>query len=114
MTFNGQPVWVGQIGRAVATQFATGPLKYKVDADVDEARTYMLQALWYARKLERIGYVKGVDANPPTEPRYNLDANGWFTDGLRVVLWVAPASVPFEDVEFAEWDQPPPRVKASG
>ncbi len=107
LTLNGQAVWVGQVGRAIGER---GGRSYTVDADVDETRTYLLQNLWYAHKLQRIGYVKGVGASSPSESRRNLEGNAYFTDGLRVVLWVSDRPVPFEDIEFAEWDRPTPRV----
>jgi hypothetical protein len=110
LTLNGQAVWVGQIGRRVG---ARGSRNYKVDADVDEARTYLMQKTWYAHKLDRLAYVDGVGANTPSEQRRNLDGDGWFTDGLRVVLWVSSVPVAFEDVEFVEWDQLAPDEKVS-
>ena len=53
----------------------------------------------------------GVGASSPSEPRRNLEGNAYFTDGLRVVLWVSDRPVPFENVQFADWEEPTPRVK---
>jgi len=36
-----------------------------------------------------IGYVSGVGAAPYDEPRGNLTGDPYFTDGLRVVMWVS-------------------------
>lgn len=108
-TLDGQAVWVGQIGRTIgARQGAGRGLGYSVDADVDEARTYLLQNLWYAHKLARFGYVDGVGAGTLSEPRRSLDGHSWFTDGLRAVLWVSDQPVQLDDVEFVEWENPVP------
>ena len=107
MSFEGKPVWVGQISRVVKIRSLLK--RYKMEPNVDEARTYIIQDLWYSQGLLKYGYVKGVGAAPISEPRENLTGATYFTDGYRVVLWVSSEPISFSEVEFVEWEIPPQR-----
>ena len=63
--------------------------------------------LWYSQGLVRFAFVKGVGAAPILEPRGNLTDDPYFTDGLRVVLWVSSDPVDLEEIEFVDWEKPP-------
>ena len=107
MTFEGKPVWVGQISRVVRIRSL---LKgYKMEPDVDEARTYIIQDLLYSQGLVKYGYVKGIGAATIFEPRENLTGATYFTDGYRAVLWVSGEPISFSEVEFVEWETPSQR-----
>jgi hypothetical protein len=56
---------------------------------VDETREYLLEDLAYSQSLRAFGYVPGVGAAPFDEPRGNLTGDPYFTDGLRIVLFVS-------------------------
>ncbi|MFC1825651.1 hypothetical protein ACFL9T_23310, partial [Thermodesulfobacteriota bacterium] len=58
---------------------------------------------------ERNRRVKGVGAAPINAPRGNLTGDPYFTDGLRVMMWVSSQPVSLEDVEFVEWEIPDER-----
>jgi len=109
MSFEGKPVWVGEINRDIGLRIAGRSIAYKVEPDMDEARTYFLQTLWFAQRLEKFAYVKGVGAAPMSEPRKNIRGDAFFTDGHRLVLWVSHEPVSFSEVEFEEWEIPPMR-----
>jgi len=120
VTFGGKPVLVGQISREIGTKpEETGAPKidperdeemtYEIQPDVDEARDYLIQDLWYSHGLVKFSYVKGVGAAPILEPRANLTGDPYFTDGYRAVLWVSSKPISFQDVEFVEWENPPER-----
>jgi hypothetical protein len=104
MRFAGKPVWVGQISRDIKVRFL--PNTYQIEPLVDEARTYMLQDIWYAQGLIKFGYVKGVGAASMSEPRQTFSNDPYFTDGYRAVLWVSSRPVSFSDVENLNWEQP--------
>jgi hypothetical protein len=101
MTFEGNPVWVGQISREIKVKYLLG---YRLVADVDRARTDMLQGLWYTQGLQKYGFVKGAGPAPISKPRENLSRNKYFTDGMRVVLWVSENPISFTEVELMEWE----------
>ncbi len=106
MMINGKNVWVGQISRIIR-RFSVE--KFKIEPDVDEARLYILQDLWYSQTLEKYAFVKGVGAIPISKPRMSLNDDPYFTDGYRIVLWVSSAPVSFAEVEFVEWEFPKPK-----
>ena len=108
MRFEGKPVWIGQISRDIGVRFTSKTIvTHKIDPDVDETRTFLIQDLLYSQGLEKLAYAKGVGAAPISEPRGNLTGDPYFTDGLRAVMWVTSEFVDFEDVEFGKWEIPP-------
>jgi hypothetical protein len=110
MRFEGKLVWIGQISRDIGVRFTWKTITtHKIDPDVDETRSFLIQDLWYSQGLKSFGYVKGVGAAPYSEPRGNLTGDPYFTDGYRAVLWVAGKPQAFSDVEWIEWEIPPER-----
>lgn len=110
--YEGKPVWIGQISRDIGVRWtlkSKGLLTHKIDPDVDEARDYLCQNLWYSQGLVKFAFVEGAGAAPISEPRQNLMGDPYFTDGHRSVLWVSSKPIEFEDVEFVEWETPPRR-----
>jgi hypothetical protein len=105
--FQGRLVWVGQISRDIGVRFTTRTIvTHKIDPDVDETRSYLIQDLLYSQGLAKFAFVKGVGAAPIESPRRNLTGDPYFTDGLRAVLWVSSQPVAFETLEFVEWEVP--------
>jgi len=108
MRFRGKLVWLGQISRDIGVRLTSKTIvTHKIDPDVDETRGYLIQDLWYSQGLDQFALVGGVGAAPIATPRYNLTGDPYFTDGLRAVLWVSSDPVPFERVQFLEWERPP-------
>ena len=107
MRFEGKPVWIGQISRDIGVRFTMKTITtHKIDPDVDETREYLLENLAYHQALAKIAYVDGVGAVPIEAPRHNLTGDPYFTDGLRVVLWVSSTPVDIADIETKEWVTP--------
>jgi hypothetical protein len=105
--FKGKLVWVGQISRDIGVRFTTKTIvTHKIDPDVDETRSYLIQDLWYSQGLEQFGFVNGVGAASIDAPRDNLTGDPYFTDGLRAVLWLSSQPVAFEKVNFLAWEFP--------
>jgi hypothetical protein len=110
MRFEGQPVWIGQISRDIGVRFTTKTITtHKIDPDVDETRSFLIQDLWYSQGLEKFGYVKGVGAASYDEPRGNLTGDPYFTDGLRAILWVSSQPSAFSEVGWFDWEHPTSR-----
>ena len=100
-TYQGLPVWIGQISRDIGVRFTTKTITtHKIDPDVDETREYLLENLAYAQSLKAVGYVGGVGAVPIDAPRGNLTGGPWFTDGLRLVLWVSSEPTAISEIQF--------------
>jgi hypothetical protein len=112
ITFEGQPVWIGQISRDIGTRFTTKTwylITHKIDPDVDEDRGYLLQDLTAAEGVARFGYVAGVGAAPRSVPRTTLTGDPYYTDGLRLILFISDELVPLSEAEFLDWEQPQPK-----
>ena len=106
--FKGNLVWLGQISRDIGVRFTTKTIvTHKIDPDVDETRSYLIQDLWYSQGISKFAFVKGVGATPIEAPRHNLSGDPYFTDGLRAVLWLSSQPIAFEKVEFLKWESPP-------
>ncbi len=107
MTFMGQTVWVGQISRDIGVRFTWKTITtHKIDPDVDETREFLIENLAYNQVLEKFAYVRGVGETPIDQPRGNLTGDPWFTDGLRVVLWIASDLTSLDDIEYLDWISP--------
>lgn len=110
LRLDGKPVWIGQISRDIGMRFTRKTITtHKIDPDVDEARNYLLQDLWYSQGLSAYSYVTGAVAAPYEEPRGNLTGDPYFTDGLRAVMWVSGEPRDMEEVEYLAWEVPPAR-----
>lgn len=107
MIFENKAVWVGQISRDIGVRFTTKTITtHKIDPDVDETREYLLENLAYHQALQRIGYVAGTIPAPIDMPRQNLTGDPYFTDGLRVVLWVTSDPVSLDEIDMVDWKHP--------
>jgi len=101
--FEGKNVWVGQISRIIRRYVWE---KFKIESDVDEARTYLFQDLFYAQAILKYGYVKGTGVATLSNPRRSLHDDDYFTDGLRIVIWVSDDPVSISEVQIMPWERP--------
>lgn len=93
LSFQGQPVWVGQVSRDIGVRFtrhAWNLTTHRIDPDVDESRDYVLEDLSLAGRVTAAGYVGGVGASTRQAPRHNLTGDPWHSDGQRAVILVSP------------------------
>ena len=112
VNFKGMPVWVGQISRDIGVVFSSKTIvTHKIDPVVDEARFYVLLDLAASQYLERAGFTKGVGYTSPKSPRYNYTKDSYFTDGLRLVVFLGEQVVPFDKIHWQDWEHPPAEVK---
>ena len=115
VSFRGHDVWVGQISRDIGSRITTKSstlTTHKIDPDVDETRTALIQDFIYSQALVAFSYAKGVGSATPIEPRGNLTGDPWFTDGLRAVMVLSSDPVSATDIEFLRWETPPDRWTA--
>ena len=107
MTFEGKPVWIGQISRDIGVRLTRKTITtHKIDPDVDETREFLLENFAYSQVLAKIAYVGGVGSAPIDTPRANLTGDPYFTDGLRVVLWIASEPTDLDDIGYEAWSDP--------
>lgn len=107
MTFDGKPVWIGQISRDIGVRFTKKTITtHKIDPDVDETREFLVENLAYHQVLAKLAYVGGAIAASIDAPRGNLTGDPYFTDGLRVVLWISLGLTDLQDIQYEAWSDP--------
>jgi hypothetical protein len=97
LSFEGKPVWVGQVSRDIGVRFTTKAWNlttHRIDPNVDESRDYVIEDLMLAGRVEAAGYVGGVAACPRDAPHRNLTGDPYYTDGKRAVILLAPKRTP--------------------
>ena len=108
VTMNNTPVWVGQISRDIGVRLTTKTVTtHKIDPEVDDARWYLMQDLFYSQSLLRYAFAKGVGAAPPENPRGNYTGDPYWTDGLRLVMWLSQEPISYQKVEAGGWESVP-------
>jgi len=106
-THEGKQVWIGQISRDIGVRLSSKTLTtHQIDGDVDETREFLLQDLLLSGSMTGIGYVSGVGAATREDPRYNFTLDPYYTDGLRLVLFMSKDYASPDDVEFVPWNWP--------
>ena len=111
----GTPVWVGQISRDIGIKLSGRTLvTHKIDPVVDEARFYLQLDIMASEALARLGFVAGVGAAPLDAPRYNYTQDPYYTDGLRLVLFLSEQPVASDEIELLEWAAPAPSLEVAG
>jgi hypothetical protein len=99
----GKPVFVGQISRDIGVRLTWKTITtHKIDPDVDETREYLLEDLAYAQSVKAFGYVPGVGAAPFEAPRGNLTGDPYFTDGLRLMIFVSGEAVDISEIDVLD------------
>ena len=114
MTFQGKPVFVGQISRDIGVKLSGKTVvTHKIDPVVDEARTYIGLDLLASQYLGQVGYVRGVGISTRAEPRYNYTDDPYYTDGLRLVLFLSETPVAYDEITWLDWEHPSGRLKSA-
>lgn len=110
VTFEGTPVWVGQISRDIGIKLSSKTLvTHRIDPFVDEARNYILLDLLETQYVASWGYVEGVGPATTVSPRYNYTKDPYYTDGLRVVMLLGEAPLSYDQIHRLGWEQLPSR-----
>jgi LssY C-terminus len=116
-TVEGQNVWVGQISRDIGSKLTTQSWSFtthRISPEVDQDRYYLLQDLLLTGEAYRFGFASGVGVSSPANPRTNLSYDPYVTDGLRVVVFLGARRSPVSQVEFIDWERPPPNSNLPG
>ena len=62
-----------------------------------------------SQALAAIAYVKGVGGAARDAPRANLTGDPYFTDGLRLVLFISDTPIDVAEVDYLAWEEPADR-----
>lgn len=104
----GEPVWVAQMTHYVSrpTRVGTALLDARLDPDVDDARNYMLQRMWYSQALDRFAFVEGERLDTAADLSAFFEGSRFFSDGHRLVLWLSAEPISLlesRNLRWAEW-----------
>jgi len=107
---NGTTVWVGQISRDIGVRLTSRTVTtHKIDPEVDETRWYLVQDMYYSHSLSRYALAMGVSVATTDNPRFNYTGDPYWTDGLRLVMWLSAEPVNYHQVEAVRWEAMPAR-----
>lgn len=104
----GRSVWIGQVSRDIGikvTPKSPTLTTHVIDPEVDTTREYLLQSLVAQGFVARFGFVKGSAAGTPATPSVNLTGDPYHSDGLRLVLVLAPEPIRPEQIRSLRWEQ---------
>ena len=104
----GVPVWVGQVSRDIGVKMTSKSstlTTHVIDPVVDESREYLFHSLLHRDAISQFGFVKGVGAASEEQPRLNLTDDHYFTDGMRLVVWLSGTPVPPHMAQDLGWNE---------
>jgi len=108
-TFESRRVWIGQVSRDIGVRLTDQTWNlttHKVGPDVDFDRGYLLQDLLMSGMVEQYGFVDGVRAAPASVPRTNLTGDPYYTDGLRLVVFLSNQTTLLGETKRLPWESP--------
>jgi hypothetical protein len=111
MRVEGEAVWLAQITHYIGQTTSIGRALFdpRLDRDIDDARNYMFQIMWYSQGLEAFAWQSAGEAVPIEEMREDYKGAEYFTDGFRSVLWLSGDPVSLLETTNLNWDVPPYR-----
>ena len=108
VTSSGQEVWVGQISRDIGVKFSSKTLvTHKIDPIIDESRMALLFDAAASQSMGQLAFVKGVGVSSYTSPRTNYTLDPYYTDGLRLVLFLSEKLIALDHIGWVGWEIPP-------
>ncbi len=102
---DGERTWIGQIKHAVGRRFEISETFFgtALDPNVDDGRNYLLQNLWYSHSLLAFAYSRSGLEVPSDQPAMDFANNPFFSDGIRIVMWISGGPVALTDVRNLNW-----------
>jgi len=104
---DGKTVWLGQVKHSIGRRYEIGEMFFgtSMDPDADDGRNYLIQNLWYSQSLLAFA-ITGTGFQVPVEnPSLDFRGNPFFTDGIRIVMWVSGNPVALDDVRNLLWNK---------
>jgi hypothetical protein len=98
---DGTQVWLGQLRHFIEHRW----IKTRSDPDIDNARAFMSQNLWYGQTLLKYALVSSGHAVSQEARQSDFQGSEYFTNGLRHVFWLAGEPVSLLETVNAGWDE---------
>jgi len=104
---DGEMVWLTQVTNFVGQRSYIEQVFYgaHLDPDVDDARGFLLQNIWYSQGLQSFAWSNTGKPIPLDQPGTDLNGNPFFTDGFRAVLWFSGTPYSLLDTTLLNWDE---------
>ena len=103
MLIEGKQVWMGQLKHIIDHRW----IVRRPDPDVDNAREFMLQNLWYSQSLLKFAWIAGDEVVPVESWWLSFRGDEYFTDGFRGVFWISGDPVSLLETMAVDWDELP-------
>ena len=106
---DGETVWLAQVVNFVGQRSYIGNIfnAAHLDPNTDDARSFMLQNIWYSQGLKAFAYSKDAETVPFDRPQTDFNGNQFFTDGSRAVMWLSGTPYSLLDTRLIDWDEVP-------
>jgi LssY C-terminus len=108
-TFESRRVWIGQVSRDIGVRLTDQTWNlttHKIGPDVDFDRAYLLQDLLMSGLVDRYGFLEGAPAATASAPRTNLTGDPYYTDGLRLVVFLSNQTKRLSEIARLPWALP--------
>jgi len=107
MRVDGEMVWLGQVTNFVGQRSYIEQVFFgaHLDPDVDDARSFLLQNIWYSQGLQSFASSNAGKSIPFDQPGTDFNGNPFFTDGFRAVLWFSGTPYSLLDTTRLNWDE---------
>jgi len=96
---DGMPVWIGHVRHFINHRWQED----QPDPDIDIAQGFLLQNIWYAGALKKIGRIRTSKAATLDERKTDFNSHEYFTEGNKLALWVSGEPISLAEVEKTDW-----------
>ena len=102
--YQGQAVFLTQVGRPIGGRFMQSEgAKPMLHPNVDEVRNTLIGDMMYSGGLGKLAFITGVGEADKDKPRQSLSGAGYFTDGIRAVMFFVTRPRSISEVEIVDW-----------
>jgi len=107
MRVDGEAVWLAQASNFVGQRSYIEKVFFDahLDPDVDDARSFTLQNIWYSQGLQAFTFVQSAQPIPFDQPRTDFNGNKFFSNGYRTVMWLSGTPYSLLDTTRLVWDE---------
>ena len=105
MRVDGELVWMGQVTNFVGQRSYIEQvfLGAHLDPDVDDARGFLLQNIWYSQGLKAFTWSSTGEPVSIDQPASDFNGNPFFTDGSRALMWFSGEPHSLLDTTRLNW-----------
>lgn len=107
MRVDGEAVWLAQATNFVGQRSYIEKVFFDahLDPDVDDARSFTLQNIWYSQGLQAFTFSQASGPIYFDQPRTDFNGNKFFSDGSRAVLWLSGIPHSLLDTIQLDWEE---------